>query len=182
VTGAGGGKRQDLTPVSFTNKNPLLNAVVGAVYRHGDVAEKVTGFVLQHSGLFSNEVVPSTGLPAMGPIQNRSGHGIDWIGRALTGKSEGEFLAVEAKGGLNGRAAGLSDRQRQLGVHKFVETRIASAINGQGYWAARNVEYGTQQFAKYVEQAMQFKSYEGILFQHHYMRSGHTSVRSSQWK
>jgi hypothetical protein len=80
----------------FTKDSPLLSAITNAVYRHGDVAEFVTGFVLEHSGLFSSKSA-AAGVPAMGPIQNRSGHGIDWVGRALTGQHAGNFVAFEVK-------------------------------------------------------------------------------------
>ncbi|MFT3858175.1 MAG: hypothetical protein QM742_11985 [Aquabacterium sp.] len=162
----------------FTKKSPILGAIVNAVYRHGDVAEKVTGFVLEHSGLFSTEYIPGTKTKEIGSIQNRSGHGIDFIGRALTGDSAGKFIAVEVKGGLNGMAKGLAGDQ-QRGADYFVRTRIDRAIAALGPWGA--VPNGTRDFAAHVKREMTgMGSYAGQLVQHNYMRAG-AQVRWSPW-
>jgi hypothetical protein len=150
----------------FVGKSPLLSAITNAVYRHGDVAEFVTGFVLEHSGLFSSKSAGAN-VPAMGPIQNRSGHGIDWVGRALTGQHAGSFVAFEVKAGLNRRARGLDDGQTNL--REFMRTRLERAEEAEGHWA--HAADGTSEFAGYVQREMRGRTWQGYLIQHHMMRT-----------
>lgn len=155
----------------------LFSAAANAVYRHGDVAERITGLVLENSGLFSTKSA-GAGIPAMGPIQNRSGHGIDWVGRALTGKHAGSFVAFEVKGGLNGMAAGLTDQQSNL--RRFMTTRLDKAFDAKGVWASRNTAPGTAAFAEYVRREMDGKKWDGYLIQHNNMRT-RPSVTWKPW-
>jgi hypothetical protein len=152
----------------FTKNNALLSAVANAIYRHGDVAEYVSGFVLQHSGLFSTKSA-GPGVPAMGPIQNNSGHGVDWVGRALTGKYAGDFVAFEVKGGLNGMARGLSPDQRNL--QTYMQKQLSLAAKSTGLWASHNTEPGTAKFADYVRAEMRGTAWNGFLLQHNNMRT-----------
>jgi hypothetical protein len=170
-------KLMDLATDNFTKGSKLLSAVANAVYRHGDVAERVTGFVLEHSGLFASRA-PREGVPAMGPIQNSSGHGIDWVGKALTGEHAGSYLFFEVKGGLNGAAAGLSGEQSELA--SFARTRLERAFAQRGAWASRNTAAGTADFAQYVFEQMRGQRYSGFLFQHDNMRTA-PSVRWKTW-
>ena len=166
----------------FTKNSALLSAAANAVYRHGDVAERVTGFVLEHSGLFDTQAVNFNGnrFQPTGPIQNRSGHGIDWIGRALTGRFTGEFVAVEVKAGLNGLARGLSSAQ--VGVNQFADSRVKLAAGGRGQWGPNAASQDTRDFAQYVNREMMGKTYNGFLIQHDNMRSGPTQIRISPWR
>jgi hypothetical protein len=161
----------------FTQGSALFSAAANAVYRHGDVAERITGFVLEHSGLFST-MSAGPGISAMGPIQNRSGHGIDWVGRALTGQHAGNFVAFEVKAGLNGMASGLSDQQSNL--RRFVTTRLDRAAAADGFWSARNTNPGTANFADYVRREMRGKPWAGYLIQHNNMRT-RPSVTWTAW-
>ena len=164
----------------FTRGSKLLSATADAVYRHGDVAERVSGFVLERSGLFSTRQ-PKPGVPAMGPIQNRSGHGIDWVGIAITGAHAGSPVFFEVKGGLNGPARGLSAAQSKLAI--FAPDRVERATKDIGAWANHNKAPGTAEFAMYIRhvQSITDKPYVGYVFQHDNMRTN-PSVRWSHWK
>jgi hypothetical protein len=149
------------------NATPLAQAILGTAFKHYDVAEFLVGKMLEFSGLFSKEIVRSTGLPAMGPIQNKSGHGIDWMGRALTGTFAGNFIGVEVKAGLNRNAGWLSDGQ--LKVNDFLSSRLNSAANppNKGHWKLANIDGGqdTVDFAKHVLLANGNKKLEGMVIQ-----------------
>lgn len=173
-----GGRLLNRATEQFTKSSPLFSAVIGAVYRHGDVAEQLTGFVLEQSGLLSSRSA-EPGLPAMGPIQNRSGHGIDWVGRALTCAQAGSYVAFEVKGGINGRAKGLQGDQRS--IQSFMRSRLNSAADPKGLWAERNTEPGTATFAKFVTSEMTGKTWTGYLIQHDNMRT-RPDVRWTLWK
>jgi hypothetical protein len=114
----------------------------------------------------------------MGPIQNRSGHGIDWIGRPLTGNPANTFVAFEIKGGLNGRADGLVGDQRSITTS--VPSRANRGADAKGVWAERNTAPGTDKFAKFVLREMRGKNWSGYLIQHHNMRT-QPSVSWSPW-
>jgi hypothetical protein len=175
-----------LATKSFTGDSALFKAVAGAAYRHFDVAEKVTGFVLEHSQLFSDEKVPGASDPnmkAMGPIQNKSGHGIDWMGRARTGKFAGQFVSFEVKAGLNRDAKGLSSDQGRLGVHRYTLDRInRAATPSQGWQHMAGTD--TQKFAQHVQLDQLAKNYryEGFLVQHNRMTSGRPQVSFTPWR
>jgi hypothetical protein len=114
----------------------------------------------------------------MGGIQNKSGHGIDWIGRALTGKYADQFVAFEVKGSLNGKAAGLSSSAKTApqtsGPNVFVRERLRLASDPNKYpiWAGNNVADGTKEVADYILNDMQGKTFPGFLIQHDRMGAG----------
>jgi hypothetical protein len=114
----------------------------------------------------------------MGGIQNKSGHGIDWIGRALTGKYADQFVAFEVKGSLNGKAANLSSSEKTApqtsGPNAFVVARLGLASNPDKYpiWAGNNVAAGTKEVADYILKDMQGKTFSGFLIQHDRMGAG----------
>jgi hypothetical protein len=140
----------------IARRSPLLGAIGRLFLRHGEVAEKLTIAVLEHSGLFRREGVQVPGGPdreAIGPIQNNSNHGIDFVGRALTGAYTGQFVVFEIKAGLNGLAPGLRGDQRS-GANFFANSRVGRAAAGGPLWGPSATPYGTQEYAKFVQQEM----------------------------
>jgi hypothetical protein len=149
------------------NATPLAQAILGTVFKHYDVGEFLVGKMLEFSGLFSMEKVERTGKVAMGPIQNKSGHGIDWMGRALTGQHAGHFIGVEVKSGLNRNAGGLSKDQQH--AYTFIPSRLSLAANppDKGHWKLANIVGGqdTVAFANHVIDASRGTRIEGWVFQ-----------------
>jgi hypothetical protein len=112
----------------------------------------------------------------MSSIQNKSGHGIDWIRRALTGKYADQFVAFEVKGSMNGMAAGLSSSAKTApqtsGPNAFVRERLRLADRQEGAWAKHNVAGGTKEVADYILNDMRDKTFSGFLIQHDRMGAG----------
>jgi hypothetical protein len=136
--------------------------------KHFDVAERLTGAVLENSGLFETGNIPGTDIPAFGPLQNKSGHGIDWLGKARTGKYAGEYVPIEVKAGLRGRAPGLSSDQAK-GAESFARSRVERAYDGKGQWGPNATPAGTQEFAKSIRQTMADQRYNGFVISHNYL-------------
>jgi hypothetical protein len=61
-------------------------------------------------------------------VQNKSGHGVDLIGR----KSDGSVLVWEVKTTETAKAPGLSKDQRELGGKRYAGDRLADAAKGKG--------------------------------------------------
>lgn len=62
-------------------------------------------------------------------VQNKSGHGVDLVGR---NSQTGEVKVWEVKTTEGTRAPGLSKEQAELGGEKFAEDRLKRAANGKG--------------------------------------------------
>jgi hypothetical protein len=170
--------------VAFTDRiakgSKLMVAIGHTMMRHGEVAERITGTVLKHSGLFDVSKVPGTDYQAIGPIQNRSNHGIDFIGRALTGRYAGEFVGFEIKAGLFKAAPALEGDQRR-GAKNFIPNRLDRAISGEGAWSKVNA--GTSEFASYIRQDMGRKGYVGFVIGNDFIGvKGKENVRFREWK
>lgn len=118
--------------------------------RQGRVGEEITGAVLEASGLFDVSTVPGTNRANIGPIENNSKQGIDFIAQASSGKKfKGKFVGFEVKTGLLNRAPALSKDQRK-GAQSFINSRLEWAANRQGHF--QSAPLGTAEFAQLVQQ------------------------------
>jgi hypothetical protein len=173
--------KADQAVVAFTDgltkKSKLMTAIGHMIMRHVDLAERITGYVLEYSGLFETENVPGIEKKAIGPIQNYSGHGIDYVARARTGAYTGQFVGFAIKAGLFKVAPSLQGDERS-GAHAFMTSRIDRAISK---W--QKAPAGTKEFAEYVDKQMFRKTYDGFVVRHDYIgKKGSEAVTFRDWK
>ncbi len=139
--------------------NKLRAAIGDTIKRHGEVGEKVAAAVLTASGLFETGNIPGSDVSIIGPIQNKSNHGIDFVAKAKTGNHFGKFVGFELKAGLLKNAPGLQGDQRR-GANSFMRSRVQRAIDGNGHW--RSAPQGTSEFARFVK-SNNLNRYEGYV-------------------
>jgi hypothetical protein len=109
-------------------------------------------------------------------IQNNSGHGIDMVGKAVTGTHVGDWVAFEVKTSAANNFK--FNKDQKLGANAYMDMILRRATSGTMPWWS-NVQEVTE-FAKTVRKEMRGKEFAGYIIKSSYVNSN-PNVAVTKW-
>jgi RHS repeat-associated protein len=125
----------------------------------GEVGEAVGRDVLESEGAVG------------GPLQNKSGHGLDAIGET----SSGEIIAIEAKATQGGSPPALSDAQANM--NQYVRDQLTKIANPKSNWSAADKAMAR----KLIDAIADGANVRGIVVETRYVGSGQQFTEVRPW-
>jgi YD repeat-containing protein len=143
----------------FKAGGKLLELSLNNAKERGIIGEALTGVILERSGLYEANSVRA--------IQNDSGQGIDMVGKAVTGKHAGDWVAFEIKTSAANNFK--FNKYQRMGPNSYMERVLSSAASGNApRW--RNVP-DVSAFAERVEKEMRGKEFAGYIIKSSYVNT-----------